>query len=133
VTEHDPDGETSYCRNFTILQLTAFQEKQMKSDRLVIAAVLFLAGGLALLFGFTRGSTGLSVGYPFSATSLHVDMTTTGIPALIGVPLLGAGALLLFVALIAAIVSQFRRPERILDTDTDLSAKRREPFGEFED
>jgi hypothetical protein len=103
----------------------------MKSDRLVIAAVLFLAGGLGLLFGFTNGTTGLGVGYPFSATRLHVDITTTGIPTLIGVPLVAAGALLLFFALIAAIASQFRRPEPV--PASDLPAKRREPFGEFED
>jgi TRAP-type C4-dicarboxylate transport system permease small subunit len=103
----------------------------MKSDRLVIAAVLFLAAGLGLLFAFTNGTTGLSVGYPFSATRLHVDITTTGIPALIGVPLVAAGALLLFFALIAAIVSQFRRPEPV--PITDLPTKRREPFAEFED
>jgi len=103
----------------------------MKSDRLVIAAVLFLAGGLGLLFGFTNGTTALSVAYPLAETRLHVDITTTGIPALIGVPLLGAGALLLFLALIAAIVSQFRRPQPVLDTE--LPTKRREPFGEFEE
>jgi hypothetical protein len=103
----------------------------MKSDRLVIAAVLFLAGGLGLLFGFTNGTTGLSVGYPFSETRLHVDINTTGIPALIGVPLVAAGALLLIFALIAAIASQFRRPEPILTLE--LPTKRREPFGEFED
>jgi len=103
----------------------------MKSDRLVIAAVLFLAGGLGLLFGFTNGTTALNVAYPFAQTRLHVDITTTGIPALIGIPLLAAGALLLFFALIAAIASQFRRPEPILTLD--LPTKRREPFEEFED
>ena len=103
----------------------------MKSDRLVIAAVLFLAAGLALLVGFTNGATGLSVGYPFSETRLHVDITTTGIPTLIGIPLVAAGALLLFFALIAAIAAQFRRPEPILTLG--LPTKRREPFGEFED
>jgi hypothetical protein len=103
----------------------------MKSDRLVIFAAVFLAAGLGLLFGFTNGTTGLSVGYPFSATRLHVDMTTTGIPALAGVPLVGAGAVLLLFALIAAIASQFRREEPVLRLD--LPTKRREPFGEFED
>ena len=103
----------------------------MKSDRLVIGAVIFLAAGLGLLFGFTNGTTGLSVGYPFSETRLHVDITTTGIPALIGAPLVAAGGLLLFFALIAAIVSQFRRPEA--EPLSDLPSKRREPFAEFEE
>ena len=103
----------------------------MKSDRLVIGAVIFLAAGLGLLFGFTNGTTGLSVGYPFSETRLHVDITTTGIPALIGLPLVAAGALLLFFALIAAIVSQFRRAEG--EAVSDLPSKRRQPFAEFEE
>jgi len=103
----------------------------MKSDRLVIAAVLFLAGGLGLLFGFTHGATALSVAYPLAETRFHVDLTTTGIPALIGVPLLAAAALLLFFALIAAIVSQFHRHEPV--PAADLPPKRREPFGEFEE
>jgi hypothetical protein len=103
----------------------------MKSDRLVIAAVLFLAGGLGLLFGFTNGTTALNVAYPFDQTRLYMDITTTGIPALIGVPFLAAGALLLFFALIAAIASQFRPPQAV--ADPDLPTKRREPFEEFED
>jgi hypothetical protein len=103
----------------------------MKSDRLVIAAVLFLAAGLGLLFGFTDGTTGLNVGYPFSATRLHLDITTTGVPALVGMPLVAAGALLLFFALIAAVASQFQRPP---EAPLALNLPRRhEPFGEFED
>jgi len=47
------------------------------------------------------------------------------------VPLVGAGAVLLLFALIAAIASQFRREETVLRLD--LPTKRREPFGEFED
>jgi hypothetical protein len=103
----------------------------MKSDRLVIFAVLFLAGGLGLLFGFTNGTTGLNVGYPFSETRLHLDLTTTGIPALVGVPLVAAGGLLLLFALVAAIASQFRREEPVLTLN--LPTKRREPFAEFEE
>jgi hypothetical protein len=100
----------------------------MKSDRFVIGAVLFLAAGLALLFGFTNGTTGFTLGYPLSATRLHVDITTSGIPALAGLPLVAAGALLLFIALIAAIVSQFRGPEP--PDVSDLPSKRQEPFEE---
>ena len=102
----------------------------MKSDRLVIAAVLFLAAGLGLLFGFTNGTTGLNVGYPFSETRLHVDITTTGIPALIGVPLVAAGALLLLFGFIAAIAAQFHRSEPVLRLDLP---KRSAPFAEFGD
>jgi len=100
----------------------------MKSDRMVIGAVLFLAAGLGLLFGFTNGTAGVNLGYPFSATKLHVDITTTGIPVIAGLPLVSAGALLLFIALIAAIVSQFRRPEP--DHSPELPTKRQEPFEE---
>ncbi len=100
----------------------------MKSDRLVIAAVLLLAGGLGLLIGFMNGATGLSVGYPFSETRLHLDITTAGIPVLVGVPLVAAGAVLLFFALVAAVASQFNRPQPIITLDLP---KRSQPFGEF--
>lgn len=103
----------------------------MKSDRLVIGAVLFLAAGLGLLFGFCNGATGLSLAYPISGTNMHVDITTTGIPVLAGLPLIAAGALLLFIALIAAITSQFRKPEP--SHTSELPAKRQEPFEEFEE
>jgi hypothetical protein len=95
---------------------------------MVIGAVLFLAAGLGLLFGFTDGTTSVNVGYPFSATKLHVDITTTGIPTLVGLPLVAAGSFLLLIALIAAIVSQFRRPE--LDHSPELPTKRQGPFEE---
>jgi ABC-type Na+ efflux pump permease subunit len=103
----------------------------MKSDRLVIAAVLFLAAGLWLVLGFTHGATSLNVGYPFPENKLHADITTVGLPALLGVPLLAAGALLLFFAFIAAIVSQFRRPQS--DLVAAQPAKRREPFADAEE
>ena len=100
----------------------------MKSDRFVIGAVVLLAAGLALLFGFTNGTTGVTLGYPLSNTKLHVDITTTGLPALAGLPLLAAGALLLFVALIAAIAAQFREPDS--HHVSDLPSKRQDPFEE---
>ena len=100
----------------------------MKSDRLVIGSVVFLAAGFGLLFGFCDGTTGLNIGYPFSATKLHVDITTTGIPVLAGLPLVAAGSLLLFIALIAAILSQFQKPEPF--RTSELPAKRQEPFEE---
>ena len=100
----------------------------MKSDRLVIAAVLFLAAGLGLLLKFANGTTGLNVGYPFSETKLHADFVTAGIPVLVGVPLVAAGALLLVFALVAAIASQFSQPEQVISLNLP---KRSEAFGEF--
>ena len=107
----------------------------MKSDRLVIFAVLFLAAGVGLVFGFTNGSTGLNVAYPFSETRVHIDITTTGVPVLAGIPLIAAGAVLLVFALIAAISSQFQREETFqsLHLPSDVSIRRREPFAEFEE
>ena len=100
----------------------------MKSDRMVIGAVLFLAAGLGLLLGFTNGTANVNLGYPFSATKLHADITTTGIPVIAGLPLVAAGTLLLFIALIAAIVSQFRGHEP--DHSLELPTKRQGPFEE---
>jgi hypothetical protein len=100
----------------------------MKSDRMVIGAVLFLAAGLGLVLGFTDGTASVNVGYPFSATKLHVDITTTGIPVIAGLPLVAAGTLLLLFALIAAIASQFRWPEPFITLD--LPTKRQGPFEE---
>ncbi len=107
----------------------------MKSDRLVIFAVLFLAAGLGLIFGFTQGSSGLNVGYPFSETRLHLDITAMGFPVLIGVPLIAAGSVLLLFASVAAIASQFRREESFqsLNLPSEISIRRRDSFAEFED
>ncbi len=98
----------------------------MRADRLVIAAVLFLGVGLGLVFYFCNGTTGFNVAYPVSATSIHIDITTTGIPVLVGVPLTLAGALLLVIALIAAIVAQFGR--RGVEVAPEVPGKRYEPF-----
>lgn len=98
----------------------------MKSDRIVIFAVLFLAVGVGVIFAFCQGSTGMSFGYPLSGTKVQIDLTTTGIPALVGVPMVGLGVLLLFIALIAAIVSQFRPRE--VAVRNDALPKRQVPF-----
>ncbi|HEY1986551.1 MAG TPA: hypothetical protein VGG85_14140 [Terracidiphilus sp.] len=103
----------------------------MKSDRLVIGSVVFLAAGLGLIFYFCHGSTAFNLAYPVSGTSIHFDITTTGVPALVGVPMAGAGALLLVIALIAAIVSQSRAPEPERDT-SDRRTRRAQPFEETE-
>ncbi len=100
----------------------------MKSDRVLIGAVILLAAGSGLLCAYCHGTTGLSLGYPLTGTSVHIDITTTGLAALLALPLIGGGRMLLFIALVAAIVSLFRGPEPM--RNADLSMRRQEPFEE---
>ena len=75
----------------------------------LVTAVLCLAVGLGVLFAFTHGTTGVQLASPLSAASLHVDITTTGIPAIVGLGLTVIGAFLLVVATIIALVSMRHR------------------------
>ena len=100
----------------------------MRLGRIVIAAVLFLAAGLSVLFYFCHGNTGFSVGIPVSATKLSIDLTTTGVPVLVGLPLAALGALLLLIAFIAAIAGLFF--EHDAEPDPEFPSKREEPFAE---
>ena len=89
----------------------------MRSDRILIGAVLFVGVGLSLIFGYCNGTTGLNIGYPWSGTSVHIDITTTGIPVLIGMPLTVIGSALLLAALILAVVAQFQPAKRNLPAE----------------
>ncbi|MGA7110299.1 MAG: hypothetical protein WBV28_20920 [Terracidiphilus sp.] len=91
---------------------------------LLLLSVVLLAVGVGVIFGYCHGSTGFSFAYPFSGTSLHIDITTTGVPALIGVPLTLLGAFLGILAWFLALIQ--RRKEEVVD---DLPPRRREePF-----
>lgn len=83
----------------------------MKSDRLVVAAVILVAAGISVLFAYCNGNTGLSFAFPVAGTAMHVDITTTGIPVLVGLPCLVIGAMLLIIAFFVALVSSFRHRE----------------------
>ena len=98
------------------------REAKLKPDRPLIFSVLLLAGGLAVIFGYCHGNTGLTAAYPFSGTVLHVDFTTVGPGVLGGLALTALGALLLAWSFIVAILSQMRLlgahdapPERLMD------------------
>jgi hypothetical protein len=84
----------------------------MKSERPLIASVLFLAAGMTLLFGYCSGASSFNLAYPFAASAIHLDITTTGPAAIGGVALTLAGALLLAWALVAAILDQITAPFR---------------------
>ena len=70
----------------------------------LVTAVVCLATGIGVLFAFCHGNTGVQFAYPFSAASVHVDITTTGVPAIAGLILTIAGAILLIVATIIALI-----------------------------
>jgi hypothetical protein len=94
----------------------------MRSNGVLIGSVVFLAAGLGLIFGFCHGTTGFTLGYPVSATSLHLDITTTGWPALAGLVSTAVGSLLLLLSFILAFAGQGRVYEAPI--------RRGEPFEE---
>ena len=75
----------------------------------LVVGVLCLAAGIGVIFGFCNGTTGLQLGYPLSASSVHIDITTTGagVPIAVGLTLLGA--FLLIIATIIALVGMLHR------------------------
>jgi len=83
----------------------------MRTDRWLIAALVFLVGGLWLTFEWGHGNAGLSVAFPAEGTKLVIDITTTGWPVMTGVPLALVGVLLMAVAFISAVIAQFHRPD----------------------
>ena len=93
---------------------------------LVIVSVICLAAGVGLIFGYCNGTTGIQLGYPLAATSLHADITTKGWPALTGLTLTGLGVLFLFLAFFAAISGAiWQRGETLRRRDEPF---RDEPF-----
>ena len=82
----------------------------------LVVAVVCLVAGIGVIFGYCHGTTGLSFGYPLSACSIHIDITTTGagVPGAVGLTL--TGAFLLIVATIIALVGMFRRKDEATPT-----------------
>jgi ABC-type Na+ efflux pump permease subunit len=100
----------------------------MRSGRVLIAAVVFLAAGLWVLFNYCQGGAEVGFSSDIAANKVSLNMTTTGVPMLVGLPLAGIGLLLMLIAFIGAIVGQFRRPAEVV---RDEARPRREiPFEE---
>jgi len=92
----------------------------MRADRWLLLAVLVLGCGLWALFAYCHGTAGLSFALPISGSSVSLDLKTMGAPVWFGIPLTALGLILFLVAIISAILAQFRNPHR--DTrDGDLS------------
>lgn len=80
----------------------------MRADRVLIGAGVFLGFGLWLLFNFCHGNVGVGFALPVAGTKFNMDVTTMGVPALVGIPVTVIGITLLVVAVLLAIVQQFR-------------------------
>lgn len=100
----------------------------MKMGRVMIGAVLFLGAGVWVLFSYCNGTAGMNFGDSLTAWKVTIDITTIGVPALVGIPLVGIGMLLMTIAFIAAIVAQFQRPRAV--AKEDVSPRREVPFEE---
>ena len=84
----------------------------------LVTAFACLAAGLFVIFYFCNGTTGLQFGYPLSACSIHIDITTTGagVPGAVG--LVSIGSFLLIVATMIALIGMFRHKSDIAPTTT---------------
>lgn len=80
----------------------------MRADRVLIFAGLFLGVGLWCLFAFCHGNTGVGFALPVAGTKFNMNITTMGVPALVGIPVTLIGIVLLAFAFVAAIIGQFR-------------------------
>lgn len=94
----------------------------MLSSRLLFASYACLAVGLSVLVGFSQGTSGISVGSPITATSVHIDVATAGVPALVGLAGAAAGVLFLLLALISTTTRASQSSE--------MPERREKPFQE---
>lgn len=101
----------------------------MRADRWLLLAVLVLGCGLWMLFAYCHGTAGLAFALPVSGSSVSLDLKTTGAPVLIGIPLTALGAVLLLVAIVSALMAQFRNPYRAAKAEEHVSAPPVEPRG----
>ncbi len=92
----------------------------------LIAAVVFLAVGLGVIFGYCNGTTGLSFGYPLANSSIHIDITTTGPGVVAAVVSTLLGLLLLLVATAMAVVGMLRGRH----VGEETTSRRVKPFAE---
>lgn len=79
----------------------------MTCARNLVASIVFLGLGIGLVLGYSHDSTiGLTAAHPVTAASLQVIIHTDGWPAMAGVFLVVLGVLLLFIALVQAVLEE---------------------------
>jgi hypothetical protein len=75
----------------------------MRSDRPVLAAAVFLAAGLSVLFCNGRSGSGLDAALPISNSNFHLRLAAAGPAAIGGVILVTVGVLCFIWAIVAAL------------------------------
>ena len=106
-TSSNPLASWRICKRNLGAKTESREVRLMKSDGPLILAVLFLAAGLATIFGYGVGTGSFNAAYPFSAANLQMSISTAGPAAVGGMALLAVGILVLVWALAAAIVGLF--------------------------
>jgi hypothetical protein len=99
----------------------------MKPDRPLIGAVVFLATGVGLILRYCHGTSAFNVAYPFSGSTMHIDIATTGPAVLGGLFLIAIGLLFLVWSLLAAIVHQIVLLGGREDRIESIIGRRKEP------
>ena len=94
----------------------------------LILSVLCLAVGVGVIFAYCHGSTNFDFAYPLAGSKLHLDVTTTGVPALAGIFLTLIGSFLLAVVWVIALVRPLGRG--VVAVHRDDMKRRDEPFAE---
>lgn len=84
----------------------------MRTDRWFIASLVLLVSGVWSLLEWCHGTVGLGFALPVAGTKFTADITSTGAPVLVGIPLVIFGLLFMLIALLAALFAQFRSPIR---------------------
>jgi hypothetical protein len=94
-------GPNSSCTAHRIRKV-----KDMKANRSLIAAVLFLTAGLGMISAYCVGATSMNVGYPVAVSNVQIAITTSGPAAMGGAALTAIGLLLLIWAFLWAIIGE---------------------------
>jgi len=110
---------------------------RMRANGPLILAVLFVAGGLGVVFYYGVGTAGFNAAYPLAGASLQLSIATAGPAAAGGLALLALGLLIMAWALICALAGLFtpatnsqghlaRMEQKNLDREQILERKRLE-------
>jgi hypothetical protein len=92
---------------------------------LLVASGLSLVASLGLFFANCNGTTNFNAAYPLASSTMHIDVTTTGIPALGALGFLILCLLLLVVGLVLALTGFFRHQralEKLAETQDNVAS-----------